>query len=117
MFLSREATIARNYRAQRLIRMGEWLEEHGDALICAFDLLDSAHDVLLDSDPDEAYTALELAGAMMSAPLRCQMQALTKLRVGNWDVKRGEDVTLYQEYAEEGKKYQVLLTSPADSVD
>ncbi len=117
MFLSRQATLARNYRAQRLIRMGEWLEEHGDTLICAFDLLDSAHDMILESDPDEAYTTLEVAGAMMTAPIRSQMKALTKLRIGNWDAKRGEDVTLYQEYAEEGKKYQVLLTSPADSVD
>ena len=36
------------YRVQRLIRLGEWLERNQDLLVLAFDVMDDAHDTLVD---------------------------------------------------------------------
>ena len=69
------------YRVQRLIRLGEWLERNQSALITAFDALDEAHDVLIDSDEDTTADQLvELAGWKMVEPIKSMQQMMMELR-------------------------------------
>ena len=44
------------YRVQKLIRMGEWLERNQDALVLAFEVINEAHDTLIDP-PDDMPTS------------------------------------------------------------
>ena len=40
------------YRVQRLIRMGEWLERNKDAFMLASEVINEAHDTLIDPPED-----------------------------------------------------------------
>ena len=102
------------YRVQRLIHMGEWLERNEAALVLAYDVLDEAHDKMID--PDETLNPNDLLDIVGHD----QMQALLALRpmmmelrtASDWDVKRGTDVTIRQPYACSKHRYEVVMEAP-----
>ena len=107
------------YRVQRLIRMGEWLERNEAAIVLAYDVLNEAHDKMIDGDETLNPNVL------IDCVSHDQMQALLTLQpiimdlrlASDWDVKRGEDVTLHHPYAAPGKKHQVVMEAPKPVVD
>jgi len=107
------------YRVQRLIRMGEWLERNEAAIVLAYDVINEAHDKMIDADDTtEPNLLIDIVG-------HDQMQALLTLRpiimdlrlASDWDVKRGTDVTLHHPYAAPGKKYDVVIEAPKPVAD
>ena len=101
------------YRVQRLIRLGEWLERNEAALITAFDAIDEAHDLLIDSDmPDKELT--DVVGFKQMAPIQSMSKIFAELRhdVPTRNVLRGRDVTLHHPYASPGKEYEVVIKAP-----
>ena len=107
------------YRVQRLIRLGEWLERNMEALQLASEVIDEAHDMLLDSDDSvPAHEIVEMAGFKMMLPV----QVLNRLRqdlqfnVPTRDVKRGKDVTLHHPYAFGENEYEVVIKAPVANV-
>ena len=108
------------YRVQRLIRLGEWLEQNEDALIMALQAIDMAHDTIID--PDEALTpaeVLEMVGSQMWYPLKVLNRLRTDLCHGipTRDVKRGKDVTIYQRYASTENRYEVVMPAPVPKLE
>ena len=107
------------YRVQKLIRMGEWLERNEAALVLAYDVLDEAHDKMID--PDETLNPNDLLDIVGHD----QMQALLALRpmmmelrtASDWDVKRGTDVTIYQPHACLEHRYEVVIEAPKPVTD
>jgi hypothetical protein len=103
------------YRVQRLIRLGEWLERNQDALVLAFEVINEAHDTLIDPPEDmPASDIVEEVGFQ-------QLHAVTTLRtivndlrfdVPTRNVKRGVDVTLHHPFACESKQYEVVIKAP-----
>ena len=103
------------YRVQRLIRLGEWLERNQDALVLAFEVINEAHDTLIDPPEDMPCSDIvEQVGFQ-------QLHAVTTLRtivndlrfdVPTKDVKRGTDVTLYHPFACPSKEYEVVIKAP-----
>ena len=111
------------YRVQRLIRLGEWLERNQSALITAFDAIDEAQAVLLDSDEDmTAYQIIERAGFKMIEPIKSINTMMAELRnnVPTRHAKMGEDVTIHQpllyglkhQYVQDLKQMQVVIPKP-----
>ena len=107
------------YRVQRLIRMGEWLERNEAALVLAYDVLDEAHDKMVDADETmNPNDLLDIVG-------HDQMQALLALRpmmmelrlASDWDVKRGTDVTIRQPYGSPERRYEVVIEAPKPVTD
>ena len=107
------------YRVQRLIRMGEWLERNEAAIVLAYDVLNEAHDKIIDADETmNPNDLLDIVG-------HDQMQALLALRpmmmelrmASDWDVKRGTDVTIRQPYACSKHKYEVVIEAPKPVTD
>ena len=107
------------YRVQKLIRMGEWLERNQDALVLAFEVINEAHDTLIDP-PDDMPTSdiVEQVGFQ-------QLHAVTTLRtivndlrfdIPTRNVKRGTDVTLHHPFACESKQYEVVIKAPKPNV-
>ena len=103
------------YRAQRLIRLGEWLERNQDALVLAYEVINEAHDTLID--PPEGMSADEIVEQVGFQ----QLHAVTTLRtlvqdlrfdVPTRNVKRGEDVTLHHPFAHGDNQYQVVIEAP-----
>ena len=103
------------YRVQRLIRLGEWLERNQDALVLAFEVINEAHDTLIDPPEDMPCSDIvEQVGFQ-------QLHAVTTLRtivndlrfdVPTRNVKRGTDVTLHHPFACESKQYEVVIKAP-----
>ena len=103
------------YRVQRLIRLGEWLERNEAALIMAFDVIDDAHELLIDPPEDmPASDSVEIAGFKMLQPLMAMQKMLTELRhdLPTRQVRMGEDVTIHQPFALPGKEWQVVIEAP-----
>ena len=107
------------YRVQRLIRLGEWLERNQDALVLAFEVINEAHDTLVDPPEDMPCSDIvEQVGFQ-------QLHAVTTLRtivndlrfdVPTKDVKRGADVTLHHPLAWGDKQYEVVIKAPVPDV-
>ena len=103
------------YRVQRLIRLGEWLERNQDALVLAYEVINEAHDTLVDPPEDMPNEDIvEQVGFQ-------QLHAVTTLRklvqdlrfdVPTRNVKRGEDVTLHHPLAWGDKQYEVVIKAP-----
>ena len=101
------------YRVQRLIRLGEWLERNQSALITAFDAIDEAHDILIDSEYS-APDAVEVAGFKQMEPIKSMHRLMMELRhdIPTKTVTRGADVTIHQPYACPGKEWEVVIKAP-----
>ncbi len=100
---------ATNYRVQRLIRMGEWLEEHEAILIALFDSIDDAHTDAMESEGDDTIILEGLINKQL-APLRGMMQLLTAIRFRNdWGVVYGAPVTTIHKMACPEHKVQQIL--------
>ena len=102
------------FRVQRLIRLGEWLERNQDLLVLAFDVMDEAHDTLVDMpDGMTADDAIEFVGFKQMQALSAMRHTINELRnhVPGNDVQRGQDVTIYQPYALKNK-YEVVIPAP-----
>jgi len=101
------------YRVQRLIRLGEWLERNEDALITAFDAIDDAHDLLIDSEiPDSEL--VDVVGFKQMTPIKSMSKIFSELRHGipTRDVQLGRDVTLHHPFASPSKEYEVVIKAP-----
>ena len=108
------------YRVQRLIRLGEWLEQHQDTLILAIDCIDRAHDNLIEPAEDVSSSDIvEQASFEMLAPvkvlnnIRCELAHGLPVR----DVKMGKDVTIYQRYASTENRYEVVMPAPVPKLE
>ena len=103
------------YRVQRLIRLGEWLERNQHALVLAYEVINEAHDTLIDPPEDMPCSDIvEQVGFQ-------QLHAVTTLRtlindlrfdVPTKGVKRGTDVTLHHPLAWGDKEYEVVMKAP-----
>ena len=107
------------YRVQKLIRMGEWLERNEAAIVLAYDVIDEAHDKMIDADETtDPNDLIDIVG-------HDQMQALLALRpiimdlrlASDWDVKRGTDVTLYRPFACPEHRHEVVIEAPKPVTD
>lgn len=105
-------SIHTRYRAQRLIRMGEWLEENSDILIALIDGVDDPHTDSLDDAPVDAEEKLQLLQARQMAPLRALVRIAGVLRRGEWPAELGRDVTLYHSHACSECRYETLIKAP-----
>lgn len=105
------------WRVQRLIRMGEWLERHEALLLALYDSIDEAHTESLDMEMEDTLILEYLQNKQMD-PLRGLGMVLTDLRgAPNWDVKRGEDVTLHHPRACAKHKYEVVIPAPKPTLE
>ena len=105
------------YRTQRLIRMGEWLEHNAPILVALFDCIDEAHTRGLSEDADDTVILERLTFEMMG-PLKALMNVVGPLRRDDWNVKRGQDVTLHHPWAmDEAKKYEVVIKAPQPKLE
>ena len=107
------------YRVQRLIRLGEWLERNQDALVLAFDVMDEAHDTLVDMPEGmTADDAIEFVGFKQMQALASMRRMVDELRhhVPGNDAARGGDVTIYQPYALKDK-YEVVIPAPKPEIE
>ena len=104
------------FRVQRLIRMGEWLERNQAALQLAIEVIDEAHDLLIDGPSDELALSdtIEMAASKMLNPVEMLKQIQQDLSFGvpTAGVRRGVDVTLCHPYASEEKRYEVVIAAP-----
>ena len=103
------------YQAQVAIRNGEWLMRNKDALILCYQVINEAHDMLVD--PPEGMSADEIVEMVGFQ----QLHAVTTLRtlvndlrfdVPTKGVKRGTDVTLHHPLAWGDKAYEVVIEAP-----
>jgi hypothetical protein len=100
------------YRVQRLIRMGEWLEQNAAILVALFDSIDDSHTRAVSTEGDDTLL-LETLVMEMDMPLKALIGVLVDLRRDHWNVKRGEDVTLYHRWAfDEEKRHEVVIKAP-----
>lgn len=101
------------YRVQRLIRLGEWLEDNRDMLITCIDAIDDVHNHLMDAE-DNYQDACEYAVMRMMNPLVAAQRKMLELRRNQMcdDVRNGQDVTIYQRYADADNRYQVVIPAP-----
>ena len=102
------------YRVQRLIRLGEWLEKNQDTLVLAFDVIDEAHDMLVD--PLEGLSeseVIEMAGFKQLQALQSMQRLMMELRhnIPTKHVRRGVDVTIHHPYATKGE-WEVVMEAP-----
>ena len=104
---------ASNYRVQRLIRMGEWLEANKDIIVALFDCIDDAHTEAYNNEADDTLDdtlLLEQIIFKQMTPLKGMYQLLCKLRnEGDWGVVRGEPVTMVHPMACDSHKVQEVL--------
>ena len=118
---SYESEVARNFRTQRLIRMGEWLEQNEDALIALVESVDNAHTVAMDehcSSKVDDTLALETVVDRQLRPLAALNQLLVPLRNSQlWGVTMGEDVTLHQRFACPEHRWEVVIKAPVQEIE
>ena len=105
------------YRTQRLIRMGEWLERNSAAICLAFEVIDRAHDLMLESPEDMSCSdILEQASAQQMSAIRALLPILGEMHsCKDWDVEMGQDVTIHQPNACLGHRYEVVIEAPKPS--
>ena len=103
------------YRVQRLIRLGEWLERNEAALTLAADVINEAHDLLVDP-PEHMPTSdiVEVAGFKQLHAVMSLNKLMQELRheLPTRAVRMGDDVTLHQPFATPGKEWQVVIEAP-----
>ena len=108
------------YRAQKLIRMGEWLERNEAAIVLAFDVLDEAHDKLCDVDePSDLSELIDLVGHEQMQALQALRPMMMDLRwtsewVSDWSADN-TDVTLHRPYQK--CKHEVVIEAPKPVTD
>ena len=96
--------------------MGEWLEYNAPILVALFDSIDDSHTRALSTEGDDTVLFETLTMEMM-APLKALINVMCVLRRDQWNVKRGEDVTLYHPYAfDEEKKHEVVIKAPQSKI-
>ena len=107
------------YRVQKLIRMGEWLERNEAALVLAYDVLNEAHDKMIDADETmDPNLLIDIVGHDQMQALLAMRPMIMDLRLStDWDVKRGTDVTLRQPYACSKHRYEVVIEAPKPATD
>ena len=107
------------YRVQKLIRMGEWLERNEAALVLAYDVLNEAHDKMIDADETmDPNLLIDIVGHDQMQALLAMRPMMMDLRLStDWDVKRGTDVTLRQPYACSKHRYEVVIEAPKPATD
>ena len=103
------------YRAQRLIRMGEWLERNMDALITFYDKVDDEHTQALDCEKDIELLMCHVIA--MTHALNAQGRLMMELRRNEWNVERGGDVTMVNPFACEEHRETVLIKAPTAKVN
>ena len=100
---------ASNYRVQRLIRMGEWLEANKDIIVALFDCIDDAHTEAYGNEEDDTLLLEQIIFKQMT-PLKGMYQLLSKLRnETNWGVVRGEPVTMVHPMSSDPGQVQQVL--------
>ena len=106
------------YRVQRLIRQGEWLERNQDALIALYDVIDEAHDMLVESPEGLSDNdVVELVGFKQMQALKGMSRLMQELRhdLPTRNVKHGGDVTIHHPYAYK-QEYEVVIKAPVPDV-
>ena len=107
------------YRTQRLIRMGEWLEHNMHAMCLAFEVIDRAHDELMEREDCGLPTLEDLVEMVfykqMSA-LQALMPCMRDMRNGNaFEAEMGKDVTLHHPNGCKDHRYEVVIEAPKPS--
>ena len=103
------------YRTQRLIRMGEWLEHNMHAMCLAFEVMDRAHDELIEHDNsgiplDEL---VEIIIYKQMSALQAFMPYMRDMRNGNaFEAEMGKDVTLHHPNGCKDHRYEVVIEAP-----
>ena len=105
------------YRTQRLIRMGEWLEEHSSTLIALIDGVDDPHTDSHDDTHISAEERLETLQFRQMAPLSALLRIAGVLRRKEWPAELGKDVTLHNPHACPKHQYQVVIKAPAQETE
>ena len=108
------------YRTQRLIRMGEWLEEHRSVLIALHGAIDDPHtDAIgdLENDRPSKEVILETLIDRQMEALVAMGRMLCQLRRNDWSAELGKDVTLHHPHACPKHKYQVVIKAPAQELE
>ena len=103
------------YQAQLRIRNGEWLMHNKDALILAFEVINDAHDTLVDPPEDMPCSDIvEQVGFQMLHAVTTLRTLVNDLRfdVPTKHVKRGTDVTLHHPLGWGDKEYEVVIEAP-----
>ena len=103
------------YRTQRLIRMGEWLERNSAAICLAFEVIDRAHDSMMEPDSEDksANDILEIACAQQMGAIRALYPIIGEIHgYRDWDVEMGQDVTLHHPNACKDHRYEVVIEAP-----
>ena len=103
------------YRTQRLIRMGEWLEHNMHSMCLAFEVMDRAHDELMEREdcglPLEDLVDM-VVYKQMSA-LQAFMPYMRDMRNGNaFEAEMGKDVTLHHPNGCKDHRYEVVIEAP-----
>jgi hypothetical protein len=106
------------YRVQRLIRLGEWLERNQDTLVALYDVIDDAHDMLVDP-PEDMPTSdiVEITGFKQLQALKGMGRLMTELRhdLPTRHVGRGGDVTIHQPYSYK-EEWEVVIKARVPDV-
>ena len=105
------------HRTQRLIRMGEWLEEHTSTLIALIDGVDDPHTDSLDDTHGDIQERLEALQFRQMAPLNALLRLAAVLRRDNWPAELGKDVTLRHAHACPKHQYQVVIKAPSQETE
>ena len=103
------------YRVQRLIRLGEWLKRNEAALTLAADVIDEAHNLLIDSPEDMSTSEIvEHVGYKQLHAVLALNKLMQELRMNlpTRNVTRGGDVTIHQPFALPGKEWEVVIEAP-----
>ena len=105
------------YRTQRLIRMGEWLEENSDTLIALIDGVDDAHTFSFDDKYNNVEDRLQILQNRQMAPLGGLLKLAAVLRRDDWPAELGKDVTLHHPHSCPKHQYQVVIKAPAQETE
>jgi len=105
------------YRTQRLIRMGEWLEEHSSTLIALIDGVDDPHTDSLDDTHGDVEERLEILQHRQMAPLSALLRLAGVLRRKEWPAELGKDVTLHHPHACPKHQYQVVIKAVSQEAE
>ena len=105
-------------RVQKLIRMGEFLEQYEPALVMAIEQLDDAHDHLMNTEElnhEELAALADKIFVRQYQPMRLLVQIMAKLTSEDtWVEERGGDVTLFHPFASKEYRHQVVIEAPKD---
>ena len=111
----KELSPATLLRTQRLIRMGEWLERNAATICLAFEVMDRAHDKLLEQDDKEIATddLIQMVASEQISAIRALYPILGEInRYNDWGAEMGQDVTLHQPNACKDCRYEVVIEAP-----